>query len=294
MSRQWSLAVGDIRIDDLVYSTSSFRSHFRSRLGSRRPWFLTKDEISPGNIIDLYPICKLSRCPFDLTNVQRLRIDAVGVFRRTVDEFSWNLNWNEFLANFPRLSHLEIYRFDEGYEQMRRITLDLPDTLTTFCLSDAQHVIVYLNSSARLQNVSCDTKIVNIRFTHPESITHLRINDWIGYHLSIFPNVECIYFGKSTTFLYDYLNLISLFPRMKEIHFEYGAMKSDLYVKSLEIVINWLVVDRKNVKVFYDGTRMHNVRSFRIHVAKVREEIKCKRSQILRRNSVRRYRSKSC
>lgn len=302
MSQNWKLLVDDIKIEELVYSASTFRTHFRSRLCSRRPWYLTKDEINPGNIIDLYPISKLSRCPLDLTNVHRLRIDTMGIFRRAVHEFSWNLNWNEFLGNFPKLTHLEIYRFgDEGFERMRRIYLRLPVTLKTFRLTDARQVMLYLKSSPQLENVSCDLNIANIQFSHPESVKHLRINDWIGYHLRIFSNVEYIHFGRDSSYLYDELNLIWLFPQVKEIHFDYGAMRSAINVRNLERVLHVLmaqknVLGRNDLTIFYDGTMISDVNSFRVYIAKIQQEYTYKRNKVRKENYRRKrgYRSKSC
>lgn len=223
-------------------------------------WYRTTAIINSRNAI---AFSKIERCPFVLADLKRLRIDD-SVYSNT-------FNLNGFLASFPKLCHLEIFWFEGNNTS---INLDLPASLKTIHFDVVDNMKLHLNSP-KLQNVFCGSGILNIKFSHPESIKHLKIKvlekDHPTEDLQVFPNVEYFHCGEySYTLLNADLDLIRLFPKAKEIHFELGAMEEDEDFDNLESVIDDVleqkrIAGRTDLTIFCDGTKMVDKSSFRCY-----------------------------
>lgn len=253
VSQKWKFFIDEVKIKELVISNKP------SSWSSRETWYRTKAKINSRNRITF---SKIERCPFVLTDLKRLRLEG------TI--YSYRFNLNELLALFPNLCHLEIFWFQGNNTG---INLNLPATLKTISFDVVDKMKLYLHSP-QLQNVFCGSDIRNIKFSHPESIKHLKIDNLENEHnkyddLQVFPNVECFHCGDySYTLDGADLELIRLFPKAKVIRFELGAMEVDEDFDKLENVIND-VIEQKNIlgrtdlNIFCDRAKMVDRSSFR-------------------------------
>lgn len=230
-------------------------------IGSWRTWYETTANVGTRSRISF---SQVQRCPFDLANVERLRIE--GVLNST------NFNWNEFLAKFPRLCHLEINRFN-GYG--RCIDLNLPATLGTIRFGVVNVKKLHLNAP-QLHNLYCGFGFRNIEFLHPESVKHLRIKflgDTDNDDLQVFPNVEWFRCAPSFyTLAGPGLDLIRLFPKAREMHFEnlvtYNFAKLARVIG--DVVAGKNRSGRTELNIFYGGSEMVDRNSFRRYVDRQR------------------------
>lgn len=237
-----------------------------------RPWYLTKENVDPGNVINNVSVSKINRCPFNLTHLERLRIYAPSV------SISGGINWNELLANYPKLCHLEILFLDKCYFDGRN-RFRLPASLKTIYISQVTHTErdAFLNAP-QLENVYVGYGIRLIKFSHPESIRHLEIDGFgCGGILDniIYPNVEFFYCGEySTELIFTNWDLIQLFPKVREIHFKMLATADDGSIDKLQEFIDSLKMKKifaggSDLDIFCNGKKIPENHSIRMHLQNI-------------------------
>lgn len=250
VSQKWKFLIDEVKIQELI-----IHNH-RSLRFLPKFWYRTKKRMNKRNRL---AFSKIELCPFDLSNVRRLRIDSR--FQPI------QCNWNEFLGKFPRLCHLEIALI---HENSRNLTLDLPASLKTLRLQICDDIKLHLNSS-ELKNLFCDFDIRNVTFSHPESIENLKItnvNKNVNGEFQVFPNVKCFHCGEYSYTLGDVdLDLLRIFPKANAFHFDFGTLETAEKFDKMDRVIND-IIDRKDIlgrsdlNIFCGGTQMRDRRSF--------------------------------
>lgn len=261
ISLKWKCAIDNVRIKQLVYSFTPVDDFVC------RPWYLTKEIIDPGNVIEMTAVSKMKLCPFSLMHLERLRIDVAHQ----------QIDWNEFLADFPKLRHLEIFWIDKSF-LVKGNRLQLPASLKTFrIVFAADHLVPELKLNApHLENVLIKGGISSIEFSHPESIKHLEVgasdSHYISKKMQVYPNIEYFSCGYSLDKNWD---LFKFLPNVKEIHLNVCIRpKSKYYIDKLEGVINAVTARKKlegrtDVNIFCNGKKTVENRPLRMHLRNV-------------------------
>lgn len=265
VERRWTVFIDEVKLRELIVSAD--------KMGCSEVWYNTKMKTNARNKITFSAI---NRCPFDLAHVQRLKI----VLTICVDTF----NLNGLLATFSQLNLLHISGIQTS-QRLNNVSITLPDSLKTISLNDVDENLKFHLNASKLETVYCDSDIRNLKFSHPESVKHLkfeyyneiRSND--NDDVAVLPNLEYFHCVWGYSLADARLDYVKLFPKLKQIRFETEGIEQYNDYERLNSLVNKILSQKKvslrnNMKIYCDGKEMTRYNSF-IHYHLSGELLQC-------------------